>query len=453
MGMSTAGLSVLSMCCCAVVADLYLMYVSWRKSPLGTIVALVILQILLGTAVVPIAIAAGLYGGGFHGNQYFLQNDPPGIAAAAHLGLFSIGGIVGWHFGVRSSFSRRAVTILSRPLLKLDAFRCAAFLLIFSFGCYVTLFILIDWDVLLSNARGGSRDAYGGNQGYLFLKSLASVGMWSVCFLPSILKHCNRRKIVFIAALLLCYVCLTFVIAISRNLLLWSILVPVIVLVRYSGASQSVKLLAAMAVVLFASVVLLYGKSFSQVQRRLVSNGEWSSLESSNPEGLASAVISNLEFQWYSVDAGIKNFLSGGPMPVAELGLAMAVGYVPSRMLDSVGLGFLSYVSYGDDGVIPINSRYFSLADGTVPPGTVGYSAYLGPWVMGFAIGFLLLYSLASVLQFSCHSGLRHGCSISWFFALLLVNWFSFIPMACALATFGALLIFGLSLTRVFAPR
>ena len=353
--MSTAELSVLFMCCCTVVADLYLIYVSWRKSPLGPIVALVILQILLGTAVVPIAIAAGLYGGSFHGNQYLLQNDPPGIAAAAHLGLFSIGGIVGWHFGARSGFCRRAVTILSRPLLKLDAFRCAVCLLILSFGCYAILFIQIDWTVLLSNARGGSRDAYGESHGYLFLKSMASVGMWSVCLLPSILRYCNRRKIVFIAALILLYVCLTFVIAVSRNLLLWSILLPAIVLVRYSGVSRLVKCLAAMVVVVSASGVLLYGKSFSQVQRRLVSSGEWSSLESSSPEGLAVSVISNLDFQWFAVDAGIKNFLAGGPMPVAEVGLAMAIGYVPSRMLESVGLGSLSYVSYGDEGIVPIN--------------------------------------------------------------------------------------------------
>jgi len=452
-GESTGQLPVLIVCGYAVAVNLYLMYVSWRKSPLGVIAALAIVQILLGTAVVPIAIAAGLYGGGYQANQYLLQNDPPGIAAAAHLGLFSIGGIVGWHFGLRSRLSRGVVTVLSRPLFKLDAFRCVVFLLCLSFCCYITLFVLIDWDVLLVNARGGSREPYGEKQGYLFLKSLASLGMWAVCFLPSICKYCNRRKICFVLALLLLYILITFATSISRNLLLWSVVAPIAVFVRYSRVRRSLKVLAALAVLVFAASVLVYGKSYNQVQRRILSDGEWSSLQSANDEGLASTVISNLEFQWYSIDAGIENFLSGNPPPVGELGLSLAIGYIPSRILDAINLGFLSYNSYGDCSVIAVNSSAFSLSDWTIPPGTVGSSAYLGPWVMGLVVGFLFLYLLATVLQLSCHSGLGHACSVSWFFALLLVNWFSFIPMACALATFAALVIFTLSFIRTFTSR
>ena len=55
-------------CGIALLANLYLIYVTWRKSPLGTIASVVLLQILLGTAIIPIGIQLGLYSSGFHGN-------------------------------------------------------------------------------------------------------------------------------------------------------------------------------------------------------------------------------------------------------------------------------------------------------------------------------------------------------------------------------------------------
>jgi hypothetical protein len=433
-------------CGIALLANLYLIYVTWRKSPLGTIASVALLQILLGTAIVPIGIQLGFYSSGFHGNQYLLTNLEPGIAPVLHLFCFTIGSVFGWHVGVRSRFSGRVITILSRPLYKVNAFYCALFLLVVSLLSYGLLFALIDWDLLLTNARGSTGAAYGEQQKYLFLKSFASLGMWSVCFLPSLSKVAGRSKMSLIVAMILVYVILTFAIAISRNLLLWTILVPAIVLLRYSALRLYFKFVATAVVVIFASIVLLYGKSYSQVQRKFISDGEMSAPEKYDSDNLITATISNLEFQWYSIDAGICNFVSGNPPPLAELALSITVGYVPSRVLESVSLSGLSYTSYGDSGIAAVNSRFFSLDDGTVPPGIIGFSAYLGPWVMGFLVGFLFLYSLSTVLQFSFVSTSRQASWICWFWLLLLTNWFSFIPMACALASFGALVIFGYSL-------
>ena len=433
-------------CGIALLANLYLIYVTWRKSPLGTIASVVLLQILLGTAIVPIGIQLGLYSSGFHGNQYLLANLEPGLAPVLHPFCFSIGSVIGWHVGVKSRFSGRVITILSRPLYKVNAFYCALFLLVVSLLSYALLFALIDWQLLLSNARGGSGAAYGEQQKYLFLKSFASLGMWSVCFLPSLSKAAGRSKVLLIVAMILVYVILTFALAISRNLLLWTTLVPAIVLLRYSAVRLYFKFVATVVVVIFASIVLLYGKSYSQVQRKFISDGEMSAPERYDSDNLIAATISNLEFQWYSIDAGICNFISSNPPPLAELPLSIVFGYVPSRVLELVNLSGLSYTSYGDSGIVSVNSRYFSLDDGTVPPGIVGFSAYLGPWVMGFFVGFLFLYCLSTVLQFSCVSTTIQTSWICWFWTVLLINWFSFIPMACALASFGALVIFGYSL-------
>ncbi len=440
-------------CCFALVANSYLVLAAWRRSPLGTVTSVVMLQILVGTALVPFLSALGLGRSGFHATQYLLQNKAPGLYSGLHLGLFSIGSLLGWHFGLKHSSSRSFVAVIGWPLFRLDAFRCTLLLLSLSFLSYAALFALVDWDVLLSNARGASREVYGEQQSYLFLKSVASVGMYSVCFLPSMLKHGERARLSFVCGLILFYVILTFAIGISRNLILWTALVPAVVLIRYSGLGLLGRVIGTLSAFCFAAFVLVYGKSYSQVQRRFVTDGELSSLESSGGEGALSALLANLEFQWYSIDAGIRNCLDGNPPPLLEFALAISIGFVPAGMLESAGFGDLAYSSHAERGISFINASYFSLGDGTVPPGIVGYSAYLGPWLMGFVVGFLFLFLLSSSLQFSRRSGLAQASAVSWFCSLLVINWMSFIPMAGALATFCLIVMYAYSFGSMVLRR
>lgn len=433
---------------------LYVVVASWRHSPIGTLLAVTIAQVCIGTTVVPILIALGIYAPGFHGQQYAISNPMPELAASVHILLFSIGSVAGWRFGIKRKSACQSTLAVERLLTAVDPFHCAITLLCVSFAAYFLLFFFIDWEVLLLNARNGSIAEYGELKKWLFLKSVASLGIWATCFLPSLIPLKSRKRLYSLCLLILIYVLITYVLSISRNLILLALIVPAIIVMRHFNPTIGKRIAFTVLISIFAGIVLLYGKSYNQVQRAFVTDGNVSTVEKYESKNTISALLANLEFQWYSVDAGITAYNQGYIPPIGENILATSIGFVPSGILELVGAPFLAYSSYGDHGISNKNSRAFHLDDGSVPPGTIGYSAYLCPFSMGFGIGFVFLFLASSALAREHNVKDRW---LKWFWTLLFINWFTFIPMACALATFAALFVFitcaSYRAARNFVPR
>lgn len=413
---------------------------SIRRSAFGILLASSLIGFLIGACIYPMF---HLFHPVEHHSEvadFIARNGEPGIAAAIHVLLISIGLLCGYIYRPRHAISDRVVSWVEARMVQGNEAVVWRWSIFLGVASYLLYFSLVGFDVALMNAaaaRGGDLEGFGEKDSFVFLKTVAAIGFVATCFVPMALFDKNKIFIVTFCLL----VATAYANSISRNLLLYTAIVPVLVylrlrldLQRHSNAHLSVVM--ALALVPFALWVLTYGKVMGQLIRSYFTGDYYSMTEQVGDVSIVEVILSNYGFQWVSVQAGIDHFYRTGiPLVTMEHVLAAFFGSIPSRVLSFFGVDFLYY-----GGVKPalacINSEAFGYYECTVPPLAAGYSAYLLPGAGGFMMGFIWLriYSAIEKLWIATQNGNWRKLWIPYFLWGAVVNFFTFIPSALAMA-------------------
>lgn len=430
---------------------------SIRRSAFGVLLASTVAGFLIGDCLYPIFHIAGVIESQGEVADFIQKNGEPGLATAVHVMLMSFGMLFGYSYRPRHSVSGQAIGWVTARLMEgrdTVVWRASILLGIVS---YLLYFYLVGVDVALMNAaaaRGGDFDGFEGKDSFVFLKTVAAVGFVATCFVPMALHE--KRKI-FIAAFALLVVT-AYANSISRNLLLYTAIVPLLVYLRLrvdliGRSSLKGSLFLGLALIPSALLVLTYGKVMGHFIRSYFTGDYYSMAEQIGEVSSLELILSNYGFQWVSVQAGIDHFFSsGGPLLSAEHPLAAVFGAIPSRVLSAFGLDFLYYGNI-QPSLTCINSQAFGYVDCTVPPLSPGYSAYLLPGAGGFIIGYawMRLYAAIENLWIAFQRSDRQRLWIPYFLWGLVVNIFTFIPSTLAVA--ATQLVWVYMLTRVRGRR
>lgn len=371
------------------------------------------------------------------------QYGRPGIIEAFHVLLYVLAAFTGYQISakqlpsINNRFHRLSKYIKSDKLF----YR----LILFGLITYAFFYLLVGVENVFlhaSAARSGFVDNYGENQKYLFLVTLAKVSLYAVCFLPWIFykqKTANDKLFLFLYFVLLVA---TYFANYGRGMWLAQLIIPLIVYARLKTSfSQFLKLVP---VFLFGYLVLIYGKSFGNAVSLYFQGESVSSVSTySQGDSVLETFFNNSSYAWFSIRAGVVNFFSSGPLLPKDV-IFSTWGFVPTNIMESLGLGFLNYSDIPNSERLPcINSEFFLVDKCTVPPATVGYSAYLMPFVGAILIGFVKYYLIGvfeKMWLLAKRSNYYLTC-IPYFLLSLTLTFFSMIPTHISVAFFTMYII------------
>lgn len=438
-------------------ATICIIIISFKRSAYGVLLASTLLWYLIGVCIYPILELFFLVDRGVDAISFILYNDPPGLMAAAHVFFISVGMLIGYFGCSRKSgikyfldkiFNRfRFSTINPIKLWRIS--------IIFGLLIFALYFFLVGFDTALVNAaaaRSGVFDEFENENvdQYLFLKTLAGIGGVSVFVLVFAL-HDRDRIFIF---LFLVFIALGYVNSISRSLILYSLIVPLIVFARLRRFSP-IWLILGILLLPLGYYVLLYGKPFGYFMSAYISGQNYVLEAYQGDAGFLNAVFRNLDFQWYSIQAGINHFFETGlPLIPHDVPLATLFGIIPSRILGFFGVDFL-YYGNADVRLSCVNTEMFGLPGCTIPPSLYGYSAYFLPLAGGLLIGFVMLRVYATIEQMWIIRE-RNDISMLWvpyFWFSFFSSLFSLIPTAIPVAEIQLIWVFALSKVLIKKER
>lgn len=428
---------------------------AFRRSAAGVLLVATLIWFLIGACLYPIVDLLGVVERGTEVRDFISRNGEPAFGAALHILLAAVGMAVGYAYRPRDGISERAVRAVASSLSKgNDKFIWRASILL-GIASYLVYFKLVGFDLALINAaaaRSGDFDGFGEKDAYLFIKTVAAIGFVATSFLPIVLLGKKGKIFLLLYGLL---VVMAYSNSISRNLLLYGAIVPVLVYMRLkwdvmNRKSKFSSLLLASILIPFALLVLNYGKIMGHYISATLS-GEYYSLATEVGEiDLLESIFSNFGFQWVSVQAGIDHFLrTGMPLVTQEPFLATFFGAIPSRVLSAFGADFLYYGAVKVK-LACINSEAFGYVECTVPPLAIGYAAYLLPGAGAFLIGYVWLRLFGALERMWLHVQANNlqKLWIPYFLWGTVVNFLTFIPSTLALAVTQFLWLFLLSHLR-----
>lgn len=443
-----AGSLIAAVCCLGSLAMLtWILYSLLRESEFGVVVFMAELPFILSCTVYPVLIMFGLISPGLEGSLYVSNHGVPGLGVSIHVFLYSLGGLAGYHYGRKMHSASGAQWLLrvSERAVPNPSFWVRPLLL----GLFIWLafFQLVGVEVALANAvraRSGVFDGFGEDVRWLFLKTLASSFMFCACAVPVFLKDFGKYWHLF--AIYCVLVILVFVNSISRSSILNYLLVPMAVYV-YSRKSVPLFLIAFAIGILIAAPVLLFGKSAGQWISAMAEGR--SSIEFEvylTSSSVLESYLRNVEFTWYSVQAGISHFFqNGGSYFPLDVLASLLFGIFPSRVLDAIGLGALSYSGMEvDERLACVNTAQFSSGmDCTIPPLWIGYSAYLLPFGGGLLFGFFrfFIFGRISKVWVLVKKIDYEKIWLVYFIALTSMYIMSLVPTAISQAVFMVMLV------------
>jgi hypothetical protein len=360
------------------------------RSEFGVLVISVEYMYLLGCCLYPLLFSAGLVTPGVGGESFINNNGAPGLLAALHILVYCLSGAAGYLLSQKKPCN--CLTPFAVQLNKLVRSRQLWFAALIVFGALMyglyLYFIGLENALIYSTAMRSGLFENIEETRFLFLKTLASLSLYAVCFVYANLVRGKARLLLLSYVLL---VIVAYLLSISRSLLLDFLLVPFLV---YSRAHFGVTSAARIAVIsVLGGLVLFFGKNFgTYMSVVLTGTGQDYALQAKAAEyGLFNGLMINVEHVWYSVEAGLVHFFENGPLFPRDLIYASLIGFVPSRVLEMIGMGAFYY---GDQqSSLPlINTEIFGLPGSTVPAGWIGYSAYLSPVGGAIIFGMVKFY-------------------------------------------------------------
>jgi hypothetical protein len=413
-------------------------YSLWR-SAFGILLASTLIWFLIGACVYPLSDLLGIVKHGGEVRDFIGHNGEPGLGAAVHILLASIGIFVGYVYRPQNGLSHRAVKWASATFTKADNSAVWRYSILLGICSYIVYFYFVGIDVALINAaaaRSGEFDGFGENQSFMFLKTLASIGFVATCFLPIAILEKRRLSILAYGLLILT----AYTNTISRSLILTSVIVPILIYTRLKWdtqkrANKSFSSGAILGLVPFALLVLIYGKVMGQFISYYLTGRDYPLAEAVGDESVWNTVLNGFAYIWVSVQAGVNYFFQAGfPLFTDEPFLATFFGFIPSRILSYLG-GDSLYYGNAAVQIACVNSGAFGYTECTVPPMAWGYSAYVLPGIGGFLIGFLKMrvYSSIETLWISIQLKDYSKLWTPYFLFGAATSLFTFIPSAQAL--------------------
>ena len=424
-----------------------------RRSEFGLILLTYELPFFLGCCVYPLVFAAGLITPGIEGRSALASIGLPGTLTALHVFSLASGTLVGYAVG-RNRVRRFPVNAQRlAEFLVPDTLVAWRVLVLAGITVLIIFMLIVGVETALVNAalaRSGVFEGFEDNLEWLFLKRLAGIFGLVFVFVPAVLML--KRERALFAIVYLAFVALLYMNSISRVLLIRMLVLPTMIYLYMTGAlfrPKAVFVLPALGI--FVAFIVVYGKGFGGAAGAFFGEdagfqvSEWQT--DAGVFGVVGALLRNMEAEWFSIAAGIKHFANNGPFIPPDV-IAATFGFVPSRVLDWVGLGTYHYSSV-DPKLACTNTALLGLEGCFVPPFTPGYSAYLAPVAAGFLFGFART-CIFGWLE-SIWIGFRgHSVALLWFPFLgvhLTAQLFSFIPVNISIVAFVvlALTLYGFS--------
>lgn len=416
---------------------------SLRRSEFGVLLLLSeFLFFVLGASVYPILLILKFIEPGVLGYAYLQRNQEPGLLMAFHIFLYSVFSLIGYRVGFRrrSGWMIRVATTIQKYFQNPE--KIFASLVIFGGGIYLLFASLVGVDVALINAaaaRSGYMEGFGDDVKYLFLKTLASISLFAVCFAPWILieKKSGKRYIYIVGYILL--VLFAYLNSISRSLLLISLITPYMVFLRNKMSFRDfIRLIP----VFFVGVaILIYGKNFGHYVSGTLQGYDSEIASSQVGQGFLVTVFQNLEYVWFSVGAGIENFFDSGPLLPLDVFYSF-IGFVPSGVLTYFGIGDL-YYGNATTRLPCVNAEIFGFYDCTVPPLWIGFSAYTLPVAGAVVFGFWKYY-IYGLIERIWILAKNYNYKLTWipyFLFMITSSFFTLIPNLISRASFVVMLV------------
>ena len=415
-----------------------------RRSEFGILILAIEAPFILGLCLYPLLFENGLVIPGQEGASYLSQNNPPGWMAAAHIFLYALFSLIGCIFALSMPFNKP--NMIARTLARVgDPIPIWRFLVVFGLVVYGSFMLIVGPEVALINAflgRSGDFSGFGDSAKYLFLKTLGSISMFAVCFIPFVIRQ-RRGRVVFLL-LYLALVVIAYLNSISRNLILYQLVVPLLMMIHGMGLTKRSLLVMLTTILPLAFLAIFFGKPLGFLISIFVLDGNVTELEAYQGEdGLWNSFLRNFEPYWFSVDAGTSMFSRAGPTLPTDALMALA-GFIPSRVLESLDLGKL-YYGNADVQMACVNSIQFGLVNCTAPPFFTGTSAYVAPLVGAAVAGFFKFFVFGRLEKTWRHYDrlARERTWVPYCLILLFSAYLSFVPSNIALATFTIVVVVG----------
>lgn len=371
------------------------LYLQIRYSVFGFLFFTFIIWHFFAFSLTPIIDLNDISDVGFISYQYYTLNNKPGILTALHIFLYTLFSFISSCFILNKKINYdlclRIESLMPSPENVLKFFIVIGvlsnLLYFYSFGFKNAL-------MLASSMRSKH---YDGDTSFLFLKSISYISLYSVCFIPYIVKSNLKSKnvLMFLYFLL---VIMAYLNSVSRTIVLTYLILPMLIIGMMSMKKISFRKMLVLFFSIFIGILFLfYGKSFGNVMSSFIDGGD-AGFASHNLylTDVLLKLISEQSYLWYSVDAGVNNFLSHGFYFPIDMVLSI-FGFIPSSILNTFGLGFLNFDSV-DVTLSCYNSMAFNLNNCTVPTRLIGYSSYFLPLGGGVLYG-VFVGSLMSSLN------------------------------------------------------
>lgn len=365
----------------------------------------------------------------------------PGADAATHILFYSLGSACGYFMLSRYKMKLAAKWMIVPVRLSLKPRRVILFFLILGLAISAVYFEIIGFTNAISNTllmRSGNFDALGENAQYVFLKRLASLGILSACFVPALIR--NREMSPILILLFVIFAIVHYINSAGRIIILDLIVVPVCFYLYLRRSFVSIALVSIVGVWLIPATIL-YGKHFVGYVSAIWMGESPELIRFGESDSDLQATLSNFSTTWFSVDAGLRHWWANGPF-IAQDTLLAFIGVVPSSVFEAFGLGHLSY--HNAEIRMPcVNSQEFSGAGCSIPPYFPGYSAYILPYLGGFAFGFFR-YAIFSILEKMWLFAKQSSYDLTWFpYLLFIVVWnlLLLVPATISFAVFIVILL------------
>lgn len=372
---------------------------SVRRSSFGWLILFIEYFYVLGLGVFPLLLSVGVIDAPQLAVDYESQNGELAVATFVHIFLYGLGALFGY-FGARPLARKVSLRVASfaadSKINNYAWFYIVSGLSILFSGLYFNIMGLENAVVNASFARGGDFSRIGGFEQYQFLKTLAMIGVFSMVFVPYIIIDGKHIKSTFLIIALVAF--LFYLLNVSRTVF-FDTLVLFTILYLIFGRFNFGSIIYSIVIFLFIIFVFWFGKGFVYALSVYLFGGGDLDLIVQN-ESASAIFFGQFGFLVYSIDAGIRNFFSHGPLLSQDV-LLSPLGFLPSFAYSAVGLDFLSYQLVDQSECLScINTQYFSYDDCTIPPHFMGVSAYLLPVVGGFFFGFVRFF-IYSVIEIS----------------------------------------------------
>jgi hypothetical protein len=416
---------------------------SVRRSSFGWLIIFFEYFYVLGLGVYPLALALGAIDVPSVYADFESRNGQVLPETYAHISFYASGALVGY-FGSRLLRRRASNWIISfagsNRINSYTWFYAVSGLSILFSGLYFGVVGFKNSLVNASFARSGDFTGLAGFEQYQFLKTLAMIGPFSMVFAPYIVIEGKRLKSSF--CIIAIFAVSIYALTVAR-VVFFDTFVFFSMLLIVLGRSKVVGIILATTVSLFMILVLLFGKVFVGVlSAYLFADADF--VFAAKSESISGYFFAHFAHLVYSIDAGIRNFQSNGPV-IADDVLLSPLGFVPSFLYSAVGLDSLSYHLVDQSRWSScINTTYFFTGgECSIPPYFTGVSAYVLPLVGGLLFGSLrfLVYGIIEGAWIK----MRKNPELLWFPVVLLFvanQLMLFIPVTIAFAVFISMVLF-----------